>query len=1266
MNSPSSPIKLVFWNCASLAQRLKDGSILALLNPALTPDPPTILALVETRWVDQGPSSRPSQVRTARLPYIPNYTWTHRHHTFRSGGIAVLYHNSIACLAMPALNTQCAPLVNNPASPAAVLWLTMRYPHCPPFVLGVGYLPPSHAAPAEKVEGVRGMCAALGHASACQLPVVLVGDFNLHHPDWQDAMRPGVTMAAPVAFAEYVRDNDWTILNPLLMPGGITRPNLINADGYEAVIDLAVTDSPHLFTSMDTEYRHVLHSDHYPVTLTAVLSALATAPPTPTHTRQRTQWNIRHQPEVWQAALPSAVEEALRDWVALPTGPAPASGVGDPPTHSAQARIDQAYTSLEAVFTRTCERTVSTRVCSSKTKHWFNYPGIKLAYARMKHTRRVWKRSRRPCAVKAGAACAAMDAWKLVVREAQAASWTELCASVQASPSSKLQWTLFKRSRGRVASSLSSFPSAHGEAPLHVGESLNHLSDYFVSASTPPPLPVDSVDVDIVSDYMQPRLQPADVDGNPLPRHVSDNWTFTPAVVEEQCTRQHTTSAPGCDGIVPILLTYAGKAMYAALSNIFTYSWRHAVLPQQWTEANVMALYKGKGGRSDPASFRPISMTSIIIRTFEHLIHRRLSELLEQASFFHPLQFGFRKHHSTLDAINYLQYNTRTHYVRAVPCPTLFMDIHKAFDRVWHPKLLQTVENAGLTGRAWRWLHAFLSRRRFRTVDSNHQSEWRVMEYGVPQGAVLSPLLFNIFINSLAKRISTACPRLNFQLYADDIALQPRTLPLVNGRRSAAKPSQSRSHPVYDIDFPNAFRILDDWCTTTRMRFGEAKTEWVVFDKSRAAFDPAKYKQLKGFRLQVSGFVPRVVQEYKYLGVTHHRQLTWHTQATEALTRIRQDSHIICRLIHPPAAPHFPAIRALCLGYMRPRCTYAFAFWTPTVTQMRQMQAAFLRPIQRILGLPTSSHHLGALVEAHCPSFEAYRTQATARFLLRAEELLQSQPTHPTSQTLLQDRLEAPLLQRKRYCAGPLISTPVTNRAETVAIPHLINNVLAHLPRLAPFHPLISRYFPGAANLPAPLPATLTVDEVNSLLMVDTHREWRAEPTMTMASISTAPLLTIKTSPRPSLFLSLECNPLVAIRARLRANRLSTQERRYRQLHEVDDPTCTWPACRTFLPAPLDDAHHIFVVCPRHQAARQLLVHQLRAAINHTSPLTLAFISGEVLYYTEPTRAQLARAAAALALTGDFVRQVLIDRSGDRALKPFDTQQPMDLRPRLH
>ena len=1261
MNSPSSPIKLVFWNCASLAQRLKDGSILALLNPELTPDPPTILALVETRWVDRDSSLPKSRIRTARLPYIPNYTWAHRHHTAKSGGIAVLYHNSIACLTMAALNTQSASLDNNPASAAAALWLTMRYPHSPAFLLGVGYLPPFNTT-AETLEGVRGLCASLGLASTCQLPVLLLGDFNLHHSDWEDAGRLNVSTVASSEFANYMKDNHWSILNPILMPGSITRPTH-KANGFDAVIDLAITDSPHLFTSMDTEYKDVLHSDHYPVTLTAMLATQMTAPPAPTHTRRRTQWNVHHQPEVWQAALPAAMEAALGDWVALPVEQsASAPDASPPPLAESQQRLDRAYAELEAVFIQTCEQVVGTRVSSATTKHWFGYPGIKSAYKRMKHTRRVWKRSRVPCAVKIGAALVAMDAWKALVREAMAASWSQLCADIQSTPKSKLQWTLFKRSRGRVSSPLTSFPSVSGEAPAHIGESLNHLCDHFVAASVPPALDADSMDSNIEADYLQPRLTSA-TGGSTLPPHESDDWTFTPADVEEQCTFQHTNSAPGCDAILPILLKHAGKSLYVALSGIFTYSWRYAVLPQQWTEANVMALYKGKGVRSEPASYRPISMTSIIIRTFEHLIHKRLSALLEKASFFHPLQFGFRKNHSTLDAINYLQYNTRAQYVKNVPCPTLFLDLQKAFDRVWHPKLLQTVERAGVTGRAWKWLHAFLSHRRIRTVDCNHQSEWRRMEYGVPQGAVLSPLLFNIFINVLAKRLSTACLRLNVQLYADDIAIQPRALPLVNGRRPKNRAAQSRSHPVYDVDFPNCFRLLNQWCMETRMRFGEGKTEWVVFDTSRGPFDPTKYKRLRALRL--CGFVPRVVQEYNYLGVTHHRRLSWDTQATEALARARQDSHMICRLIHPPGAPHFPAVRALCLGYLRARCTYALAFWTPTGKQVRQMQAAFLRPIQRVLGLPNSSHHLGALVEAHCPSFEALRTHAAARFLLRAEQLLLSHPTHPTSETLRQDRLEAPFLRRRRL-ETKAAGRPLTNFAETVAVPHLINNVLAHLPQLAQAHALNQLYFPAGANMAMPLPATLTVSEVNTLLMVDTHREWRADAEMTLASTSTAPLLAIKTSPRLSLFLVLESNPMVSIRARLRANRLPTQERRYRQLKEVDDPSCTYAACRVSLPAPPDNVPHIFMYCPRHQAARQRLVHQLRVTLHHTLPLSLAFVSGEVMSYTKPTPTQLARAAASLALTADFIHQVITDRSRDGALKPFTTHQPVDLRPEPH
>ena len=579
---------------------------------------------------------------------------------------------------------------------------------------------------------------------------------------------------------------------------------------------------------------------------------------------------------------------------------------------------------------------------------------------------------------------------------------------------------------------------------------------------------------------------------------------------------QHTNSAPGCDTILLILLRHLGTTAYKALSAVFTFSWQHGVLPQQWTEANVMALWKSKGNRADPASFRPISMTSILIRTFEHLIHRPLSALLEARHALHPLQFGFRKGRSTLDAISYLQSNTRDMYPTShqMPCPTLFLDLVKAFDRVWPTRLMQCVEHAGITGRAWRWIYAFITRRRIRTVDGNQQSRWQSLTYGVPQGAVLSPLLFNLFINPIARRIATACPRLNLQLYADDMVIQPRAAKLVRGiRQHQGVASHNAVATLFNVEFVRAFRLLNTWCEETRMRFGQDKTQWVVFDKTQGTFASKDFTRYRQYHL--CGFSPQVVEEYKYLGVTHHRQLEWYTQSVSAIQRIRRDSHLVTRLIHPSRPPHFPAIRAMCLGYVRARCLYACAFWEPKPAQTRAMQAAFIQPMQRVLGLHSCSHHLGLLAEAHCPSFEALRTQAAARFLLRAEQLLQSDPSHPTARTLVLDRARAAAM----HCRGHTKSrVTVTNYAEATAMPHLIHNVFARLPALAPHHPLTAVYFPSqpVASTP-PLPTSLTIEQVNSLLMVDTHREWRAQPTLRGVMLSTAPLLSIKTSPSLSV-----------------------------------------------------------------------------------------------------------------------------------------------------
>ena len=113
----------------------------------------------------------------------------------------MLYHNSIACLSMPSLNDQSNPISTNPVSASAVLWHTVRFPNTPPLLLGAGYLSPEDHESNSLAS--QAMCDSMKHATALGLPMLLMGDFNLRHPDWLDYGRPGHTVP-PQVFASHI------------------------------------------------------------------------------------------------------------------------------------------------------------------------------------------------------------------------------------------------------------------------------------------------------------------------------------------------------------------------------------------------------------------------------------------------------------------------------------------------------------------------------------------------------------------------------------------------------------------------------------------------------------------------------------------------------------------------------------------------------------------------------------------------------------------------------------------------------------------------------------------------------------------------------------------------------------------------------------------------------------------------------------------------------------------------------------------------------
>ena len=307
-SNPISNPTIVFWNCRGLRRHLISGALQTLVTPSFTHRPPAIIVLVETHWSGTIPHHRTS---TTQLPSLPHYSWVHRHHNNLSGGLAVLYHNSISCLSMPTLDGQSNPISSTPDSASAVMWLTVRFPNTPSLLLGAAYLcPADHAHNSLATEA---MCRSMNHATALRLPMLLLGDFNLRHVDWLDFNGSGHTVP-PQVLASHLASSSLTVMNTLLMPGQHTRPSDRGDPNDGSIIDLAITNAPHLIIAMDTDASHTLDSDHYPVTLLMDLKPQHPLPG-PAYSRPRTQWSVRRDVERWQRELPVALD------FLSPTGP---------------------------------------------------------------------------------------------------------------------------------------------------------------------------------------------------------------------------------------------------------------------------------------------------------------------------------------------------------------------------------------------------------------------------------------------------------------------------------------------------------------------------------------------------------------------------------------------------------------------------------------------------------------------------------------------------------------------------------------------------------------------------------------------------------------------------------------------------------------------------------------------------------------------------------------------------------------------------------
>ena len=433
--------------------------------------------------------------------------------------------------------------------------------------------------------------------------------------------------------------------------------------------------------------------------------------------------------------------------------------------------------------------------------------------------------------------------------------------------------------------------------------------------------------------FTREKLGSLDSDNMIRSSEILENIDIEQGIIRKHILELNVRKATGPDEIHTRVLREGVDSITEALRLIFNRSLRFVEIPQDWKLANVIPIFK-KGRKEDASNYRPVSLTCIVCKILEKIIKGSIWKHLEQCRLIRDSQHGFRSGRSCLtNLLEFLEYITKQ-LDEGNSVDVIYLDFSKAFDKVPHRRLIHKLRLHGIGGTIVEWIGEWLSGRKQRVVLNGVKSDWKEVVSGVPQGSVLGPLLFLVYINDLDIGVGSKISK-----FADDTKIA-----------STVQDAQDNFKIQRDLD------RLVAWADKWQMEFNSQKCKVMHIGKHN-----------RNFSYEMEGCWLEAVEEERDLGVVVDRTMKFSKQCLEARNRANRTLGFINRNVSYKSKE---VVRSLYNAYVRPHLEYCIQAWSPHYRQDINMLEAVQRRATRMIPALRHLEYRDRLKELNMFSFE--------------------------------------------------------------------------------------------------------------------------------------------------------------------------------------------------------------------------------------------------------------------------------------------------------